>query len=170
MAAPEINLEPGSRRYTPLLLNDLFNNAYTGFKLTKLYDSRENKKSHIITGRWGSGAFGHNISMSIAVQYLAARLAGIEQLEFAGITSEQGSNVIEFVNHLIQDAYAAGSDSKNISAKILLLKILNHEHTKEWEVNSSHVSIDSRESTEQNTVFKLKLPPKRVKSSIKNIE
>lgn len=155
MAAPELNLRNRDEPYTAGVLHDLYNNAFTGFKLAKLYDSNHKKKTHLISGRWGAGAFGHHPMVSIAVQYLAAELVGVEHLEFTGMTAEEGSPAIESVQHLISDAYSEASPTKKISAETLLLKLLKIAEKKGWEFNPSKKSpVDDEAKT-----FKVKTPP-----------
>ncbi len=98
IAAPELKKgNPENQRgvlYSDMevVVKDLFSNAYEGFRLVRQNDKANNKKSYVTTGRWGAGVFGHDIMMSFAVQYLAARLAGIEKIEFSGFDKDLESN------------------------------------------------------------------------------
>jgi hypothetical protein len=130
MAAPEVFFDFRGKSYTISLLNDLFNNAYTAFSMVQSHDKASTKKTHLVTGRWGAGAFGHNVSMVIAIQYLAARLAGVNQLKFTGISQQEGQPVIQFVDHLIKTTM---EDSHGkISTEILLRNLLINDFTASW--------------------------------------
>lgn len=65
-------------------VKSLFNNALAGFKLAKEVADGEGKSCKIKTGLFGAGAFHNSPEFSIAMQYLAARIADVE-IEFCGI-------------------------------------------------------------------------------------
>jgi hypothetical protein len=131
MAAPEVFYDLRGKNYPLEHLVDLYNNAYTAFHLVKEFDqSTHTKKTHITTGRWGAGAFGHNVSMVIAIQYLAARMAGVDYLKFTGISEEEGQPVVQFIDHLL-DATLSKS-KKNTRVEAFLSQLLHHQHTKDW--------------------------------------
>jgi hypothetical protein len=101
-AAPQLRSNDRRVPYSPLLALDLFNNAYTGMRMMKEADRAEGFQTYFETGLWGAGAFGHSARMSIAIQYLAARFAGIDTIMFKGIA--EGSTVVDEAIALIDAA------------------------------------------------------------------
>jgi hypothetical protein len=89
--------------------------------------------------------------------WLAGRLVGIEEIEFTGIAPVEGRSVTDFVDSLISKAYAKVTNSTEISAEKLLLKLLNSDETKTWELNSNFSTQDTQ------TSIQLKLPLARKK-------
>lgn len=69
-------------------VKSLFNNALAGFKLAKEVADGEGKSCKIKTGLFGAGAFHNSPEFSIAMQYLAARIADVE-IEFCGIALDK---------------------------------------------------------------------------------
>ena len=69
-------------------VKSLFNNALAGFKLAKEVADEEGKSCKIKTGLFGAGAFHNSPEFSIAMQYLAARIADVE-IEFCGIALDK---------------------------------------------------------------------------------
>lgn len=63
---------------------DLFAGAYTGFRGVVDVEASKTKsrKVAIETGGLGAGDFGHDLDVSIGVQYLAARCAGVDSIQF----------------------------------------------------------------------------------------
>jgi hypothetical protein len=100
MAAPEIRGTEKGRAYHDALLRDVFSTALTAYSMTKAYDATNGKKTYLYLGRWGTGAFGHNLNMVIAIQYLAARLVLKENdvVAFAGITDKDAQAGIELID------------------------------------------------------------------------
>jgi hypothetical protein len=75
IAAPNLK-KSGAADYnpnTPDTAKQLFLTAYRGFKTCA-----DNGITTIASGAWGAGVFGNNLNLSVAMQLLAARVAGIE--------------------------------------------------------------------------------------------
>lgn len=101
LAAPELTRKERSKQHYSLeTINDLFNNAFTAYTLVKHNDMVNGKNTYLVLGRWGAGAFGHNLNIVIAIQYLAARLAldDADHVLFTGLTDDQTRQGIEQMN------------------------------------------------------------------------
>jgi hypothetical protein len=122
VAAPELRPNERGTRYSKETLTDLFSNSYRGFRMVKENDSKNGRPTRIVSGLWGAGAFGHSSEMSIAVQYLAARLAHVDQIEFTGTKDEQKVRraVIHVVDQIIQSANTNVQNKKSISVEDVL--------------------------------------------------
>jgi hypothetical protein len=107
MAAPEIRNNEKGRAYHDALLRDVFSTALTAYSMTKAYDVQNGKKTYLNLGRWGTGAFGHNLNMVIAIQYLAARLVLNENdvVVFNGITEEDAQAGIQLVDSKVKGLF-----------------------------------------------------------------
>jgi hypothetical protein len=128
IAAPELKSNETDSVYSEELAVDMFVNAYEGFKLVKLNDTFNNKKTRIISGLWGAGAFGHNVKMSIALQYLAAIATKIDLIEFTGTDEELAEPVINIVNNIV--------NKPNQTVYACLESLINLSHELEWKTKS----------------------------------
>ncbi len=87
----------------------LFNNAFAGFQLAK--EVAGNKKCKIKTGLFGAGAFHNSPEFSIAMQYLASRIADID-IEFCGIDEKKHDyikTIFDRVNEMISSKMSLDS-------------------------------------------------------------
>lgn len=78
IAAPRGGIE--GQRVTLENIKANFLTAYNGFLAAKQEAAANGEKCQIDTGFWGAGAFGNNPTVSIAVQLLAAKMAGVDTL------------------------------------------------------------------------------------------
>jgi hypothetical protein len=124
LAAPELRPKERGAGYTLTLVRDLFNNAYTAYSLAKKYDQSEGKKSFLHLGRWGAGAFGHNVNMVIAIQYLAATLAEVDHVKFTGLKSDEAQPAILLVDQLIANAYSGKASTERVSVDLILKALI----------------------------------------------
>ena len=61
-------------------------------------NSRRNGKRTVIhSGRWGAGAFGGNEELLLAVQIIAARIAGVDHLVLHTVNEECLENAMKLV-------------------------------------------------------------------------
>jgi len=91
LAGPKVRPGDRGKPYKGLEDNiyDMYNNAVLGFSLSKTYNLDQGKmRIKIITGPWTAGVFGQSLGMSIAVQYFAAKMAGIDELQFSGVRQD----------------------------------------------------------------------------------
>lgn len=118
IAAPRTG-GPG-KRYDSVVIKDMFDQAFSGFKAVKTNDLASNKQSMVVGGAWGAGVFGHSLDASIAIQAAAARLAGITQFRFAGVKDSVAKPVYDQVNLIVEDAIRAHpNDGGAIQAQVL---------------------------------------------------
>jgi hypothetical protein len=99
----------------------LFNNALAGFKLAKEVADAEGKSCKIKTGLFGAGAFHNSPEFSIAMQYLAARIAGVE-IEFSVLDQTKHSHVEQIFKRV----------DEMISSEMSLDHIVKEELLKNW--------------------------------------
>ncbi len=88
----------------------LFNNSLAGFQLAKQLATNHGVQCKIETGLFGAGAFNNTAEISIAMQYLAARIAGINNIEFLGIDKEfqtQVAKITAAVDMMIENGLSA---------------------------------------------------------------
>ena len=118
VAAPELRNQDRGMPYSMRLIRDFYGNAFSAFELAKSHDQTSGKRTQIVTGRLGAGAFGHNLNMSTALQYLAARLAGVDDIKFTGIdaatAAELGNTVFSWVDRKIEEASRNGETAEDI--------------------------------------------------------
>lgn len=80
IAAPR----PGSGRYTAAQIRGVLQTAYTGYAAGVAESARLHPGAKVVvhTGFWGCGAFGGDRVLMVALQTVAARLAGVHTLVF----------------------------------------------------------------------------------------
>lgn len=84
----------GYGAYSLAEIREIVRTAYTGFRAARLEAELEmgpGARLLVNTGHWGTGAFGGNRPLMATLQFLAARLAGVDKLVFhtvdeAGVT------------------------------------------------------------------------------------
>ncbi len=99
----------------------LFNNSLAGFKLAKEVADAEHKSCKIKTGLFGAGAFHNSPEFSIAMQYLAARIADVE-IEFCGIGQDKHAHVEQIFERV----------DEMISSEMSLDDIVKKELLEKW--------------------------------------
>ncbi len=99
----------------------LFNNALAGFQLAKKVADAEHKSCKIKTGLFGAGAFHNSPEFSIAMQYLAARIADVE-IEFCGIGRDKHAHVEQIFERV----------DEMISSEMSLDDIVKEELLEKW--------------------------------------
>ncbi len=87
----------GRGRYQRQQFDYIVRTAFTGFAAAREESARlwPGAPVDIRTGFWGCGAFGGNRTVMIALQVLAAQLAGIERLTFYTVTQSGRHDVTE---------------------------------------------------------------------------
>ena len=134
MAAPELRLRPNERgvAYPINLAKDLFNNAYRAFKMVKDYDVQQGYHTHLVLGAWGAGVFGHNLNMSLSMQYLAARLVlgDQDQVRFTGMSADRARTAIQAVDSLIEQSNL--SEGARIPGTHILNEFLRTHQGQDW--------------------------------------
>ena len=130
MAAPQFS---GSKiNYSPILMSDLVNNAFSAFSLVKKYDLSQGKKTRVVTGRWGAGVFGHNLLVSIAAQTMGARMAGLEEVVFSGIAgSDDEKGAVDLANQ-IYDGVLNKETDPILFRKKLVLELTKQVNERGW--------------------------------------
>jgi hypothetical protein len=117
MAAPS----GGHDEYTPFEIGFIFRTALTAFAAARQESQRAGGPAcgtRIHTGFWGCGAFGGDRTMMIALQALAARVAGLEQLVLH--TGDQAG--IEDARRGIEaaDGFTAGREAQPVGLEALV--------------------------------------------------
>lgn len=122
--------------YELLDLTDLFSNIYRAFELVKNYNS--GKENVIFGGRIGGGVFNHSVLMSAAMQILAARIVGIENLVLTGQKSGAIANIYEKAIKKV-DSFLDERDIINMKIEDVLSLFLDYvKDNNKWDRNSSY--------------------------------
>jgi len=111
IAANRLNGDYGND--TAESVKTLFNNALAGFHLAK--NVAGNKNCKIKTGLFGAGAFRNSPEFSIAMQYLASRIANVE-IEFCGINKDPRSinTIFDRVDEMISSGMSLESIANHL--------------------------------------------------------
>lgn len=126
LAAPQpsrVGLNKGDS-YTLELVTDFFNNVYKAFDLVQEF----NKIHHpgmgnlIVGGLLGAGVFGNSALMSAAMQIMAARLLGIDELLLTAGTRDLYGEAIDTVNSFLTEDKIGWKFSKLIEHFFILVK------------------------------------------------
>lgn len=126
--------------YTLLDLEDLFSNIYRAFELVK--NTNANKENVIFGGRIGGGVFGQSVLMSAAMQVLAGRLLGIENLVLTGQTS--ASDAAKYPNIYLEavdkmNNFLANNNIIGMKIGDVLRDFLAHvKNDPKWQKNTNH--------------------------------
>ena len=106
MAAPELRQTERGIHYSIGLLRDFFDNAFTAFSMVKAYDLQHGRHTYLVLGRWGAGAFGHNLNMSLAIQTFAAKLVleDTDRILFTGLAPGEQIPEHEVFSHILTGA------------------------------------------------------------------
>lgn len=86
IAAPDLRPRPGQNVTRSMQFEDIFNTAHAGFSMTKALAG--GKAVDIHTGQFGCGVFRNDVTLSTAAQMLAAKLAGIDHIQFHGYLAD----------------------------------------------------------------------------------
>jgi len=87
----DYNKKESIDNYNVSELRRIFLKAFSAFYHVK--QKNKNKIINIHTGAWGCGAFNNHLPTMLAVQYLAAKYAKIDQIHFWVITKEEDRNI-----------------------------------------------------------------------------
>lgn len=91
------------KKYSLEMINYLFDAAYLGYVGAKNIAQENNRECVIHTGRWGCGLFQNSEKMIATIQYLAARMAGVNCLHLHDVKNGNTFFNEETIKSLIKD-------------------------------------------------------------------
>ena len=100
----------GTGCYTPGQIEFILKTAYSGFRAVRVETERKagNRAAIVIhTGYWGCGAYGNDRVLMALLQFLAARLAGVNRLVFHSVDAS-GSAVFRKAKSIMEKLLGGG--------------------------------------------------------------
>jgi hypothetical protein len=96
----------GQGAYSSGVLSRIIQTAYCGFSAAK--QRSEGKQTMILTGHWGTGAYGGNKIVMSALQLLAAHLAEVEHIRYHTLDAqEEFIEGLQLYEHLLRQSWWA---------------------------------------------------------------
>lgn len=122
MAAPNLGKKEQRRRVNggkgatskEEALSVLFEQSFAAFSLAKAKADKDGKKCIIHTGKFGCGAFNNSYKNAFTAQLLAARLAGVDSIEFYDIKGN-AKDSLERAERRVADICSKSTGTKAMS-------------------------------------------------------